>query len=529
MIILGIGGLLGDAAAAILKDGELLAAVEESKLVRRRTHWGGLDEMPERAIATCLQLANATAEQVDAVAVVRPIPESDFHLKLRAEFPNSRIIVVEHHLAHAASAYYPSPFHAATVLTFDRGGDFRCGSRWHAHAAEMSLEHEQYLPDSIGDLYGRVTELLGFESNVDEHKVQWLSISGDDRFKELFLEILGASGEGPRLDRSFFSTERMTHGGFGPRFFDRLGLDDGQPVPAALRAHVAAGMQRAMEDTVIRIAGEGTNLCLAGGLGLNALLVSALETRSGYKNVFVQPVSGNAGTAIGAVMEAWHGVYRREQRTAMSTLSLGPAYAAGDIKRVLENCKLRFQYLITTDEIIDTAVTQLNDHKIVAWMHGRMEFGARALGNRSILASPLNPYSTENLNIFIKHREPFRKFAASVPAELCGEYFEVGPNARYLATVGRVRPAYRAQFAAATLDGNQAGDLVRVHTVDKEENPLYWKLLHAAGKATGLPVLYNTSFNLFGEPLVCTPRDAVRSFYSSGIDAMFVGNFFLQK
>jgi carbamoyltransferase len=192
---------------------------------------------------------------------------------------------------------------------------------------------------------------------------------------------------------------------------------------------------------------------------------------------------------------------------------------------VLENCKLRFRYLLTTEEVVSTAVEQLNDNKIVAWMHGRMEFGARALGNRSILASPLDPYSTENLNLFIKHREPFRKFAASVPAELCAEYFEVGSNARYLSTVGRVRPEHRDRFAAAIL----AGDLVRVHAVDRDENPLYWQLLHAAGKASGLPVLYNTSFNLFGEPLVCTPRDAVRSFYSSGIDAMFVGNFFLQK
>jgi len=147
------------------------------------------------------------------------------------------------------------------------------------------------------------------------------------------------------------------------------------------------------------------------------------------------------------------------------------------------------------------------------------------LGNRSILASPLDPYSTENLNIFIKHRETNRKFAASVPAELCSQYFEVGDNARYLATVGRVKPAYREKFAAAIL----ADDLVRVHTVDREENPQYWGLLHAAGAASGLPVLYNTSFNLFGEPLVCTPRDAIRSFYSSGIDAMFLGNFFLQK
>jgi carbamoyltransferase len=181
--------------------------------------------------------------------------------------------------------------------------------------------------------------------------------------------------------------------------------------------------------------------------------------------------------------------------------------------------------MLTDNETIETAVAQLSDNKIVAWMHGRMEFGARALGNRSILASPLDPYSAENLNIFIKHREPFRKFAASVPAECAAEYFEVGSNARYLATVGRVKPEHREKFAAAVL----ADDLVRVHTVDREENPLYWKLLHAAGKASGLPVLYNTSFNLFGEPLVCTPRDAVRSFYSSGIDAMCVGHFFLQK
>jgi carbamoyltransferase len=204
---------------------------------------------------------------------------------------------------------------------------------------------------------------------------------------------------------------------------------------------------------------------------------------------------------------------------------LGPSFTAEQIKQVLENCKLRFRYLLTTGELIDTAVRDLNDLKIVAWMHGRMEFGARALGNRSILASPLNSYSTENLNIYIKRREPFRKFAASVPEELAAEYFEVGPNARFLTTVGRVRPEHRKTFEGAII----AGDMIRVHTVSRQDNPLYWQLLHAMGKAAGLPVLYNTSFNLFGDPLVCTPRDAVRSFYSSGIDSMFVGNFLLEK
>jgi len=523
MIILGIGGLMGGAATAILKDGELAAAIEESKLVRTAA-WNPGD-LPERAIAACLELAGARPEHVDAVAVVRPVPETGFHLRLRARFPSSRIIVLEHHLAHAASAYYPSPFEEATVLTLDRAGDFRCGSRWRARGTQMTIDQEQYYPDSLGDLYGRVTELLDFEANLDEHKVQWLSVAGDGRFEDLFLEMLGMSEAGPRLDRSFFSTERLKHGGFGSRFYERLGLKDGEPVPTYLRPHVAAGMQRALETAVIRMACQGRNLCLAGGLGLNALLVSALENRSGYENVFVQPAAGNAGTAIGAVLQTWHSVYRQEKRVPMETVCLGPSYTAAEIKQVLENCKLRFRYFLTTDEMIETAVAQLNEHRIVAWMHGRMEFGPRALGNRSILASPLDPFSTENLNAFIKHREPFRKFAASVPAELCGEFFETGPNARFLSTVGRVKTEHREKLAAAIL----RDDLVRVHAVERAENPLYWKLLHTAGKATGLPVLYNTSFNLFGEPMVCTPRDAVRSFYSSGIDAMFAGNFFLQK
>jgi carbamoyltransferase len=522
MIILGISGIHGGAACAVLKDGEIVAAVEESKLARRG---GNRGEMPVRSIETCLQLAGARPEQVDVAAVVRPIPESDFHLKLRARFPNSRIVILGHHLAHAASAYYPSPFEEATVLTLDRSGDLSSGARWQAAGTHISLEREQYFPDSLGDVYGRVAELLGFTANADEHKVQWLSVHGDGRFQELFLEVLNLSDAGLRPDRSFFSTERLRHGGFAPRFYERLGLRDGEPVPQPLAAHVAAGMQKALETAVIHMAGEGRNLCLAGGLGLNALLVSALESRSGFENVFVQPASGNAGASIGAALEAWHGACRQTKRVALKTLALGPAYTAAEIKHELENCKLRFRYLLTEDEMTAAAVAQLSDNKIVAWMQGRMEFGARALGNRSILASPLDPYSTENLNAFIKRREAFRKFAASVPAELASRYFEVGTNARYLSTVGRVKPEHRERFAAAIL----ADDLIRVHTVDREENPLYWTLLHAAGKATGLPVLYNTSFNLFGEPLVCTPRDAVRSFYSSGIDAMFVGHFLLQK
>lgn len=525
MNIVGLGGLLNDAACAVLKDGVLAAAVEQKKAARRFEP----GRLPADALSASLQAAGIQASDVDIAAVVRPFTrgsEAAFHLKLRETFPRAEVVVVEHHTAHAASAYYASPFDKATVLTLDRAGDYRCGTRWRAEGLRLSAEKELYAPDSLGELYGRVTELLGFQPNADEHKVQWLSTYGDERFAGLFREIL-TTGQGgwPRLDRSFFDEGRHSAGGFSARFYRALGLQDQQPVPEAMRASVAAGLQKAIEETVLEMAGQGENFCLAGGLGLNVLLVAALERSGRWGRVFVQPAAGNAGTAIGAALYAWHVACGRTERVAFETLCLGAEFSAEQIKQVLENCKLRFRYLLTSDEAIQTAVRELQEQKLVAWMHGRTEFGPRALGNRSILASPLNPYSTENLNVYVKHREPFRKFAASVPEESAAEYFEVGPNARFLATVGRVRPAHRKVFESAVLgDG-----LVRVHTVSRRENPLFWELLRAAGEATGLPVLYNTSFNLFGDPLVSTPRDAVRSFYSSGIDTMFVGNFLLEK
>lgn len=525
MVILGIGGIRNDAACAILVDGELKAAVEQKKVAR----YHRVGELPDSAIDECLKIAKADRARIDTVALVRPIgggTETTLHLELRAMFPNAQVVVLDHHTAHAASAYYASPFEQATVLTLDRQGDLRCGSRWNAKGTHLDLDRELYFPDSIGDLYTRVTELLGYQPNADEHKVQWLSTSGDDRFVPLFEEMLGAGASGwPRHDRGYFDSHRMGKGGFSARLYKAIGVEEGHAIPNDLRAHVAAGIQRATERTVLAMAGSGENLALAGGLAFNALLVAALEHSGKWKQVFVQPAAGNSGTALGAAFYAWHNIHREQRRFGMETLFLGPAYSAEEIKQVLENCKLRFKYLLTTGELIDRAVEELNDHRIIAWMHGRMEFGPRALGNRSILAAPQNQYSTENLNAFIKHREPFRKFAASVPAELADQYFEAGENARFLATVGRVKPAHRKTFEAATL----GGDLVRVHKVNQADNPLYWELLHAFGKATGLPVLYNTSFNLFGDPLVCSPRDAVRSFYSSGIDSLFVGGFLLQK
>jgi carbamoyltransferase len=519
MIIVGLGGILKNPACAVVVDGRIAAAVEQQKIAREWTP----GTLPMAAIEECLRLARVEPASVDCVSVARPVGAGPgLHVQLRNIFPNARLAVIEHQAAHAASVFYASPFREATVLTFDRSGDFRCGAKYRGSGRRLQLQNEYYFPDSLADLYSRATELLGFKPGADEHKVQWLSTAGAGRLVPLFRDLTKPGSS--QLNPVYFDSSRVGNGGFGARFYEALEMEDGGSVPEMLKAEVARGIQQSTEEKVIELSGEGENLCVAGGLFLNALLVSALERSGRWKNVFVQPVAGNAGTSLGAALHAWHNVCASDQPIAEWDLLLGPSYSAEEIKKVLENCKLRFRYL-TSDELIAQAIEHIEDDRIVAWMQGRMEFGPRALGNRSILASPLNPYSTENLNVFIKHREPFRKFAASVPAEHASEYFEATPNARFLTTVARVRPQHRKTFEAAVL----GEDLVRVHVVGQRENPLFHRLLLAAGKAGNLPVLYNTSFNLFGDPLVCTPRDAVRSFYSSGIDALFVGNFLVSK
>jgi len=508
MNILGIGGLPAEGSAVLIHDGQIVAAIDEAKVSRRRE----TKRLPEAAIRECLRLSQLTPADVDAVAIARPFPQADLPLELRAQFPKARIVLVEHHHAHAASAYYASPFEDATVLTLDRMGDLRCGSKWRGHANTLTLESESFYPDSLGDLYSRVTALLGFTPGADEHKVQWLSTSGAPEYAELFQAI---TGNGPNVDRSFLDSQ----GSFSAKFYSALGLSDRAAIPDAQRANIAASVQASVTETALALAGTGTNLCLAGGLAYNALLIAAFEQSGRFRNVFVQPAAGNSGTSLGAALSVLG------THADAGSYCLGPRFSQEEIKQVLENCKLSFRYLQTTDQVITIALDALAENKIVAWMQGRMEYGPRALGNRSILASPLDPYSTENLNTYIKHREAFRKFAASVPEELAANYFETGSNARHLATVARVKPEHKERFRAALL----GDDLIRVHSVRQEDNPLYWRLLHEAGQRTGLPVLYNTSFNLFGEPLVCTPRDAVRSFYSSGIDSLIVGNFVLQK
>ncbi len=522
-ILVGLGGLLSDPACCVIKSGELVSAVEQAKISRHNRPGA----FPEEAFSSALEIAQVEPGNVDCLAIARPFAtgaESTSLLELRARFPQAEVVVVDHHEAHAASAYYVSGFNNATVLSVDRAGDFRSAVLFRGEGTRLTRARELYFPDSLGDLYNRVTELLGFEPRSDEHKVQWLSATGVPAFADLFRKITRQTEGGwPRFDRSYFDTDSLTKGSFSRRFYETAAILPEDGLSDKVKADLARSLQVVIEERVACMLGTAENVAIAGGLALNALLIRALEQR--FRNLFVQPVSGNAGTALGAAFYAWHNFYRESQLIPFNTLCLGPAYSLEQIKRVLENCKLRFRFLLTGEELIREAISALNENRIVAWMQGRMEFGPRALGNRSILASPLNPYSTENLNVYIKHRESFRKFAASVPEEIADKYFAATSNARFLASVGEVRPEHCEKFRAAIL----AGNLIRVHKVNQQENPLYHRLLTAMGEATGLPVLYNTSFNLFGDPLVCTPRDAVRSFYSSGIDSLFVGSFCLEK
>lgn len=548
-VILGISASSHDAAAALLRGSELLAAVEEEKLARARRARG----LPLRAIRYCLAAGRLRSNQIDFVALARPLRggpgadqrgEASIPRQLKEDFPAAKIVVYDHHLCHAAAAFFPSPFDESVVLTLDETGDLQTASLAVARGIELSPQEESYFPDSMGSLYSRVTALAGFSPGGDEHKLQWLSSWGRPVYAPVFRRILGREPGGLlRLDPRYFSAGRDPSGGFSESFFQEAGIPPGGSLSEECRADLAASIQKAVEEAVLNIAGNVVgsqhlrNLCLGGGIALNAVLVEGLEDSGLFENVFVQPAAGNAGNALGAALYCAHGLLGWKKRSPLEHLFYGPEYSDEEIKDVLDNCKLRYRYLPKREELIRTAVEALKQDQIFGWFQGRAEFGPRALGARSILASPLGRYVNENLNQYVKHRESFRPFAASVTAEQAAEYFEFHSNSRFLASVGRVKPAHRKTFESNLLperaedDKESTGEAsrIRVHVVEKKTHPLFWELLDSFGKATGFPVLFNTSFNLFGEPLVCSPRDAVRSFYCSGLDHVMIGHFSISK
>jgi carbamoyltransferase len=542
MNFLGISTLGHSSAVALLNEQGFQFAIEEEKLNRQHDS----SEVPRLALDRCLLENHLKLSGCRAVGLADRSLAAGSSRSRKKRFPHSaaherllqllrggpRLSRFDHHLCHAASAYYTSGYDRSLILTLDEGAGSQSGLLALGDGDEIEPLHSFKFPDSLAWFYTRVTEIAGLRPHRDEHKIQWLSKDGEPEYLESFCKMFAWKPNGvPVLNRRYYAPGPDHEGVFAPQFYRELGLSSrGNFLTPATRANIARSLQDFVEELVLQLATNfrestgATSLCLAGGLFLNVFLVRALEARGAFEHVYVQPVSGNAGTALGAAYLSRKKVTGHSGRAPLSTLALGMRADSQEIKTVLDNCKIAYRYLSGEDETIGESANLLLRDKIVGWCQGRSEFGHRALGYSSLLASPFSEYIIENVNQYIKHREEFHPFALSIPVECAADYFEASPNCRFMASLATLKNPV-AGLDRFAFHGNS----VRVHTVDRESNPLFWRLLHKFGESAPAPILVNTSFNLFGEPLVTDPRGAVRSFYCAGIDALALGSFLLVK
>ena len=561
MQILGLSSFKHDAAAALLEEGVVRSAIENDKVTRSQTRG-----VPEAAIQCCFESMGHGWSSVDIVALATrplrgwarksflrtklssaaPITSASYAAKevgllardlnqiaaLRREAPGTRVLNYEHHLCHAASGFFPSPFERALIVTMDKDGDGCSAMLALGEGSRIRPLRSIAFPHSLGWVYSQVTALIGFKPHLQEHKTQWLSLEGEPQFKDIFLKMLRGRDHGlPCLDYSFFNRGLAGPLSFSDKFYQSTGL----PRPGQLcdeeRKALASSIQAACTELVTSLVEDLCRrqgiqrICFAGGLFQNVLLVASLEKALGASQVFVPPAPGNAGTALGAAYLAWHHTLSKPRMQTAPSVYLGPRFDRQSIKNILDNSKTRYTLPNTEERRVDTAVQLLNAGKIVGWFQGAAEFGPRALGNRSVLASPWAPYVRENLNDFIKHREWFRPFAISVPEEDCPQYFDASSQCCVMNSLGKVRPDAHCLPEGFLLPDGQ----VRLHVVKQRSNPLFWRLLKRFGEQGPGPMLLNTSFNLFGEPLVLSPRDAMRSYFGSGLDALIIDTFVLSK
>jgi carbamoyltransferase len=454
-------------------------------------------------------------------------------LKQKFAKTSTRLVTVDHHLCHASTAFYLSPFDRALILTLDGEGDGRSGMVALGEGNRIRVQKSISVAHSVGWVYSRITDLLGFVPHREEHKTQWLGMEGNPIFKNEFLKMLRRPGSPfPHLDSRYFDHELT--GTFEPSKFFYERMDVGRQGASLTPEHkrvLAASLQAAVTELVrdllvfLRKKTGASKICLGGGVFHNTLLISELEREFGFGNIYVPPAPGNAGCALGAASWVWHEQMNKPRGPEVESVYWGPAYARPEVKDVLDNAKTRYSLRNTTDRKVETAVQLLQAGNIVGWFQGATEFGPRTLGNRSILASPWAPYVVENLNDFVKHRESFRPFAVAVPEEECARYFEASPLCRTMNSLASVKPGTNVLPAALELPGG----LVRLHVVQKRVNPLFWELLMRFGEHNPAPLLLNTSFNLPDERPVVRPKDAVRTYFCSGIDAVFIDNFLLTK
>jgi carbamoyltransferase len=594
MYILGISAFYHDSAACLLKDGEIVAAAQEERFTRKKHDAG----FPTHAIQYCLKEACIAAKDIDNVVFYeKPFVKFERLLETYLAFApkgftsfakampvwikdklfqksalikelkstlgervdwRERLLFSEHHLSHAASAYYPSPFDSAAVLTLDGVGEWTTTSLAIGKGSDLKVVKEIHFPHSLGLLYSAFTYYTGFKVNSGEYKVMGLAPYGEPRYADLIREnLITVADDGSfQLDMSYFDYATgltMTNKKFDALFGGPPRSSETELTQREM--DLAASVQKVTEDIVLELArgiakdtGE-RNLCLAGGVALNCVANGILLREKIFDNIWIQPAAGDAGGALGAALSTWYLHHNKErvvstERDAMKGAYLGPEFTDSEIDAELTAYGANFTKL-SEAEVIEEVASALADEKAVGWMQGRMEFGPRALGGRSIIADPRSPMMQKQLNLKVKYRESFRPFAPSVLREDVSEWFEHETDSPYMLLVADVQSDKRramteeeeALFGIDKLNVPRSSVpaithvdySARIQTVHADTNPKYHAVISKFKEKTGCPLVVNTSFNVRGEPIICTPTDAFKCFMGTEMDVLAVGNYVLYK
>jgi carbamoyltransferase len=559
--ILGISCFYHDSAAALLRDGEVVAACQEERLSRKKHDSG----FPGRAVRYVLREGGISPSELDAVGFydkpllkfermlstyIATFPRSFssfrkamplwIHEKLwipsliRKELPAYKgpILFSEHHMSHAASCFLVSPFEEAAILTVDGVGEWATASFGVGRGTEIKLFKEIRFPHSLGLLYSAFTYYLGFKVNSAEYKVMGLAPYGKPvHFERIMKEMIHLNEDGSfKLNMKYFSYDHgltMTNGAFDEFF----GGPPRKPETwmAEREFDIAASVQKVCEEVVLKMVNhihEETglsSLCMAGGVALNCVANGRVIRETPFKKLFVQPAAGDAGGAVGVAHWIYNTLQKKPRGRAWTHAYLGPSYKDAEIAEYLAGAGAKHEVL-SDAELVQRTAKLLSEGNVVGWYQGRMEFGPRALGGRSILADPRDPKMRDTLNMKIKFREGFRPFAPSVLLDKCSEWFDHEGDSPYMLLVAQVREGKRVIPSVTHVDNS-----ARIQTVTREESPLYYDLIAEFGRITGVPVVINTSFNVRGEPIVCTPRDAYLCFMRTNMDYLVLGHHLLDK
>ena len=562
--ILGIGGYSHDASAALYQDGVMVAAAEEERFTRVK-HQNG---WPRKAIDFCLSHAGLTAADVDHVAFywkpaswahlrgladrLRHLPAHPafsagfllhstydtamyvYHLRRQRRLSGgkARIHYVRHHDCHAASVYFTSPVDDAAVLTIDSRGEWATTVRYRGRGNRLTEIDRVNLPNSIGNVYLCTTNFLGFRTG-DEYKVMGLAAYGEPTFADKFRQIVRLTSDGRyTIDESFLKVQHSPgrfEGYVAPKFLDLLGPAR-TPDSEITQRHkdIAASLQLVLEETCFHMMRDlhartgARTLCLSGGVAQNSVMCGKITRETPFEDVFIHPASGDNGTSLGAAAWVHNQVLGLPRGPVLTTAYHGPEYSEAAIRKQLEIAKLPHT---RPHDLVEEVANRIIAGRIIGWFQGRMEWGARALGNRSILADVTNPEMTNIVNRYVKHREDFRPFAPAMLAERAAEYFDMDGETPYMLHVVPANAKAKATMPAIV----HVDDSARLQTVSREQNPLFHALITRLGEKTGVPCVLNTSFNIKGEPMVCSPMDAIKCWASTGIDVLVLGPYLLEK